>query len=263
MVNPGAVESNFQYVSMWKVLSGDRPGADLVDVPGMSVCWADSAFPFWNALFITDRIGNADDLAARLREGADYMRAKQQAGLVYVCEDFLNPGVRGRIDGLAKEAGLEYAIDVIGMAGDVPRSRQMPDTPLEFRRVTDDAALQVYGEINAQGYGFPLEAGHEALRGSDFWKSTAYAFIGYEAGQAVSTAAAIVNEGQLYLALVATRPDAQRKGYGYATVCHALQAAHNATGLTRTTLHATQAGFPVYQRVGYRRTTLFLTYKLA
>jgi GNAT superfamily N-acetyltransferase len=263
MVNPGAVESNFQYVSMWKVLSGDRPGVDLVDRPGMSVCWADSAFPFWNALFLTDRIGHADDLSARLREGAGYMRAKRQAGLVYVCEDFLNPGLRGRIDDLAREAGLEYAIDVFGMAGDVPRSRQMSDTPLEFRRVTDEAALKAYGEINAQGYGFPLEAGQEALRGSEFWKSTAYAFIGYEAGRAVSTAAAIVNEGQLYLALVATLPDAQRKGYGYATVCHALQAAHDATGLTRTTLHATQAGFPVYQRAGYRRTTLFLTYKLA
>src|ERR1700742_1088996 len=96
MVNPGAVESNFQYVSMWKVLSGDRPGVDLVDRPGISVCWADSAFPFWNALFLTDRIGNARDLSARLREGAGYMRAKRQAGLVYVCQDFLNPGVRGR-----------------------------------------------------------------------------------------------------------------------------------------------------------------------
>jgi GNAT superfamily N-acetyltransferase len=263
MVNSEAVESNFQYVSMWKVLSGDRPGVDLTDRPGISVCWADSAFAFWNALFITDRIGNADDLAARLREGADYMREKKQAGLVYLCEDFLSPSLRGRVNGFAKEAGLEYAIDVFGMAGDVPRHRPMPDTPLEFKRVSDDAALKVYGEINAEGYGFPLEAGHEALRGSHFWKSTAYAFIGYEAGQAVSTAAAIVNQGQLYLALVATRPHAQRKGYGYATVCHALQAACDATGLTRTTLHATQAGYPVYQRAGYHRTTLFLTYKLA
>ncbi|CAB3751894.1 GNAT family N-acetyltransferase [Paraburkholderia humisilvae] len=263
MVNPEAVESNFQYVSMWKVLSGDRPGVDLADRPGISVCWADSPFPFWNALFLSERIGNADELATRLREGADYMRAKRHAGLVYVCEDFLSPTVRSHIDALAKDAGLDYAIDVFGMVGDVRRESPMPRTPLEFVRVTDEDALQVYGEINAQGYGFPLEAGRGALSGSTFWKATAYSFIGYEGGQPVSTAAAIVNEGQIYLALVATRPHAQRKGYGLATVRHALQAAYEATGLTRTTLHATQAGFPVYQRVGYHRTTLFMTYKLA
>jgi GNAT superfamily N-acetyltransferase len=191
------------------------------------------------------------------------MRAKQHAGLVYVCEDFLSPNARGHIDALAKDAGLDYAIDVFGMAADVRGDRLLPAAPLEFVRVTDGDALQVYGEINAQGYGFPLEAGRAAISGSHFWKSTAYAFIGYEAGQAVSTAAAIVNEGQIYLALVATRPHAQRKGYGLATVRHTLRAAYDATGLTRTTLHATQAGFPVYQRAGYRRTTLFLTYKLA
>ncbi|CAB3760367.1 GNAT family N-acetyltransferase [Paraburkholderia solisilvae] len=263
MVIPEAVESNFQYVSMWKVLSGDRPVADLVDRPGLSVCWADSAFPFWNALFIPERMGSADALAARLQDAAAYMRAKRHPGLVYVSEDFLSPGVRSRIDALAKDAGLAYAVDIFGMAGEIPVGRPQAATPLEFVRVSDDAALRVYGEINAEGYGFPPEAGQEALRGSTFWKSTALAFIGYEAGQPVSTAAAIVNEGQIYLALVATRPHAQRKGYGLATVRHVLQAAYDATGLTRTILHATQAGFPVYQRAGYRRTTLFLTFRLA
>ena len=71
------------------------------------------------------------------------------------------------------------------------------------------------------------------------------------------------SDGQLYLALVATRPDSQRKGFGEATVRHALQAAYEATGLTRTTLHATDAGYPMYQRVGYHRTTKFKTYRPA
>jgi hypothetical protein len=36
---------------------------------------------------------------------------------------------------------------------------------------------------------------------------------------------------------------------------------YEATGLRRTILHATDTGFPVYQQVGYHRTTKFLTYK--
>jgi GNAT superfamily N-acetyltransferase len=151
-----------------------------------------------------------------------------------------------------------------GMVGDVLPFNSVPSHPLlQFMRVTDEAALQLYADINSEGYGFPREAGRAGLEGSSFWKNVAFSYIGYESGQAVSTAAAIVNDGQLYLALVATRPDAQRKGYGEATVRHALNAAYEATGLKRTSLHATDAGFPVYQRVGYHYATRFKAYKPA
>jgi GNAT superfamily N-acetyltransferase len=48
--------------------------------------------------------------------------------------------------------------------------------------------------------------------------------------------------------LVATTPDARRKGYGEAVVRHALQTAHEATGIRRTVLHATEDGYPIYLR---------------
>jgi hypothetical protein len=57
--------------------------------------------------------------------------------------------------------------------------------------------------------------------------------------------------------------DTQRKGYGEATVRCALHAAYEATGLKRTSLHATDAGFPIYQRVGYHYVTGFRVYKPA
>lgn len=257
-------ESIVQYISMWKVLAGDRPGADLTDRNGLSVCWADSPFPFWNALFVPDPISSAEVLMQRLEASATYMRSKKHGGLLYLCEDYLSETAVSCLDAAVKEAGLDFALDIFGMAGEMlPYSPPAPRSSLEFVRVTDEAALQQYGEINAQGYGFPDESGRAGLAGSTFWKTTAYSFIGYERGEAVSTASAIVNQGQLYLALVATRPHAQRKGYGEATVRHALQAAHEATGLTRTSLHATHAGMPVYQRAGYHRTTRFLTYRLA
>jgi len=91
----------------------------------------------------------------------------------------------------------------------------------------------------------------------------AYTYVGYEGDRAVTAAAAIVNEGCLFLALVATRPEARGKGYAEAVVRQALQAGHEATGLARTILHATDAGFPVYKRVGYYKTGSILAYKLA
>ena len=66
----------------------------------------------------------------------------------------------------------------------------------------------------------------------------------------MSTATTIVHDDVLYLALVATTPDARRKGYAEAVIRHSLQKAHDTTGLNRTILHATEAGFPVYKRMG-------------
>jgi GNAT superfamily N-acetyltransferase len=68
------------------------------------------------------------------------------------------------------------------------------------------------------------------------------------------TGMAIINEGCLFLFLVATAPDARRKGYGEAVVRHALQKAHEATGIRRTVLHATEPGYPIYLRLGYHPT---------
>lgn len=60
--------------------------------------------------------------------------------------------------------------------------------------------------------------------------------------------------GCLFLFLVATMPEARRKGYGEAVVRHAVQTAHKATGISRTVLHATEAGYPLYLRLGYHPT---------
>jgi GNAT superfamily N-acetyltransferase len=261
MKNPEITESNVQYVSMWKVLAGDRPNADLTDRPGLSMCWADSPFPFWNAVFLTEEISDATLLRDRLNEASRYVGSKRHDGLIYICEDYLLGQAKKDLDAILASEKLQFALDITGMVGDIlPLASPTYPSSLKFLRVTDEAALQLYADINSEGYGFPLDAGRAGLGGSRFWKETAFAYIGYEDGKAVSTASAIVNGGQLYLALVATRPDAQRRGFGAATVRHALQAAYDATGLRRTTLHATDAGFPVYQRVGYHRTTKFMTY---
>jgi predicted acetyltransferase len=67
----------------------------------------------------------------------------------------------------------------------------------------------------------------------------------------------------LFLALVATLPGKQRKGYAEATVRKALYEGYPATGLKRTVLHASDAGFPVYERLGYRAVANIRLYKLA
>jgi ribosomal protein S18 acetylase RimI-like enzyme len=54
---------------------------------------------------------------------------------------------------------------------------------------------------------------------------------------------------------VATLPEHRRRGYAEAVVRHGLAEARREWGLERTVLHATEAGHPLYQRMGYRDVT--------
>jgi GNAT superfamily N-acetyltransferase len=146
------------------------------------------------------------------------------------------------------------------MAGDLFPLRAPSHPNLQIERVIDDAGLLAYAEVNCAAYGFPPEAAQTALKGSKLWKQS-FTYMGYENGKPVTTASALVNEGALYLALVATIPEARGNGYAEALVRHVLRNANETTGLTRTILHATDAGFPVYSRVGYHSTVKIMAYK--
>lgn len=59
-------------------------------------------------------------------------------------------------------------------------------------------------------------------------------------------------DGLRYVALVATIAGQQRRGFADAATRHALESAATTHGETPTVLHATAAGRPGYERMGYR-----------
>jgi predicted GNAT family acetyltransferase len=59
-------------------------------------------------------------------------------------------------------------------------------------------------------------------------------------------------DGVRYVALVATEPAQQRRGFAEAAMRLALDVAAREHGERTSVLHATEAGRPIYQRMGYR-----------
>jgi GNAT superfamily N-acetyltransferase len=249
-----------QYLSIWKRLVAELPGSDIEDRPALAVRWADNAFPFWNALFLTGQLLDPDVVASRLQDAANYMRKMHHAGLVYIFENSLSPSTAERLSQILNKTGLEPALPITGMAGDLFPLDPSLHPALRIDRVTDAAGLLAYAQVNCMAYGFPVETAQNALGDSSLWKQS-FTYMGYENGRPVTTASVIVNDGALYLALVATIPEARGNGYAESIVRHALRNAHQETGLTRTILHATDAGFPVYKRIGYHATAKIMAYK--
>ena len=76
--------------------------------------------------------------------------------------------------------------------------------------------------------------------------------LGLTEGKATSCAAVLMVDGYRYVAMVATDPARQRRGHGAAVMREALEVAARRHGRVPSVLHATAAGRPVYERMGYR-----------
>ncbi|MFI8303795.1 GNAT family N-acetyltransferase [Streptomyces sp. NPDC085927] len=247
-----SVESMEQLAAAWRVMVLDRdPDADVRDLPGIAVRWADCRFPFWNCVTLTGDGTGAGLVQQRLNEAAEIMRSKKYPGFLWVFEDLLEDEARAALGAAAGRAGLAHAFPGTGMAGDLLPVPEPAHPGLTFVRVTAEEHLRAFADINSLAYGFPLENGRDGLAWSELWKNRVYAYLGVRNGTPVTCAATVETEGRLFVMLVATDPKWQRRGYGEAVTRKALHEGARATGATRATLHATAAGAPVYPRIGF------------
>jgi ribosomal protein S18 acetylase RimI-like enzyme len=227
------------------------PHADVRDLPGIAVRWADCRFAFWNCVTLTDVGAGTALLEQRLKQAADVMRAKSHPGFLWVFEDLLTGAGRAALASAADRAGFAYAFPGTGMAGDLLPVPEPVHPDLTFVRVDTDEHLRVYADLNSRAYGMPLEDGRDGIAGSTLWKEKVHAYVGMRGDVPVTCAGTMEVEGRLFVVLVATDPQWGRRGYGEAVTRKALHEGGRATGLTRATLHATAAGAPVYPRIGF------------
>ncbi|WP_245740175.1 GNAT family N-acetyltransferase [Nonomuraea maritima] len=218
---------------------------------------------FWNAVTLTDVHPDAELLAQRLAQAADIMRSKERPGFLWLFEGLLDGESRETLATAAEKAGLAYAFPGTGMAGDLLPIPEPAHPELTFVRVSTDEHLRAYADLNSRAYGFPLEEGRDGLVGSTLWKQQVHAYLGLRDGVPVTCAGAVEADGRLFVALVATDPEWQRRGYGEAVTRKALYEGARATGLTRATLHATVDGARVYPRIGFRPNSPIGFYSLA
>ncbi|MGW2528808.1 GNAT family N-acetyltransferase [Streptomyces sp. NPDC001595] len=241
-----------QLATVWRRMALDRDAdADVRDLPGIAVRWADCRFAFWNCVTLTDVGADAALVERRLAEAADVMRAKKYPGFLWLFEDLVAPEARPALRAAAERAGLAHAFGGTGMAGDLLPLPEPAHPDLTFVRVRTDEQLRAYADLNSRAYGFPLEHGRDGLAGSTLWKEGVHAYLGMRGDTPVTCAATVEADGRLFVVLVATHPGWERRGYGEAVTRKALYEGARATGLTRATLHATAAGAPVYPRIGF------------
>jgi hypothetical protein len=207
-------ESLHKFVTIWKLIGKPFPDVDQTYKPGLAITWPNTQFPFYNALFLTEKLMEPSLLRERVQEAAAYMHARQYGGLFVVCLDNLNGSAKELWPTILSQAKFAPAIPMTGMAGDILPMHAPGHPALRFDRISNDSAIRDLAELNCVSYDVPIDTSLSLVKEHTLWRVHAYGFVAYEGDKPVSTATGIINEGCIFLFLVATAPDARRKGYG-------------------------------------------------
>lgn len=126
---------------------------------------------------------------------------------------------------------------------------------LSVRLVTQEKELRDFHVAAGRGFKIPIWVLRLAMphipTGANDGTPTIRLFVGYVDGKPVATSAGVTAAGIVGVSLVASVPEARRRGYGTALTWAAV-AQGRTEGASVSYLHATAMGRPVYETMGYR-----------
>jgi len=250
-----AAESAEVFVEAWQVMVSRLPGSTLIHADGVSTCLGHVPMAFFSVSTPDRPLENADDLRRALRLGVERASSYPYPWMMGLCEERSPAGWPA----VAAEFGLTPAMNLTGMGTDelLPRRRSEPAS-LEFRRVCDDASARDLATVNRHAYRMPPSL-FECMCDLSLWRPDTVGLVGYDAsGTPVTSAAAFPVAGTVYVAFVATMPEAHGRGYAEAVMRRAIAEGRNLTGYSRVTLHATDMGRPLYASMGFASSARFV-----
>lgn len=252
-------ESVTQWVKFCSFLPNPAKGGEVVHQDGVVIACSRTVWPMGNLAVLSDAVQSSSDLARKIKIVHNFFSARLCAGVFFTPENLIG-SVRSEAPNIFAEQGYVPMMTMLGMATDalvVPK-RSLP--VLEFRAVSDAESRRILWELNAIAYEVPLEWGHDSDERTDIWSHSAFGIIGYLNDRPAACAVTVPIDGRLYMALVATAHQFRNLGCAEAVMRRSLADAARATGLTRTVLHASPMGRPLYSQMGYRDTLPFDVY---
>lgn len=219
---------------------GVRDGVDCV-FSGLPV-------PFMNVAVVTASSVAAEELASLARRAREWAAQQQVPWLFIVTEETIEPHVNAAA--VLDACGFMPALVLTGMVA----QRVLPPTRaasgVQLVTATDDAMRASLVDVNTLAYDIDLSPVKSLLVQPKFWNGHV-PVVGLVNGEPVSSAAVFMVGSYRYVALVATDPKQQRRGFAEAAMRRALEEAARLHAGTATFLHATEAGRPLYERMGY------------
>jgi GNAT superfamily N-acetyltransferase len=237
-----------QFTSAWRLICRDGSRYAVSTTDGVELVFSGLPIAFFNIGFVTGRDVSAGALASSAGRASEWAARKGVPWLFVVTHETLLEGVDATAT--LDAVGLAPLMPLTGMiASRVAPPVRLPEG-LQLTTPEDDEACATITAINARAYAMELDAANEIIGRRGFWRDQ-FAVVALASGTPVACAAVMMVDGHRYVALVATDPAHQKRGYADAAMRRALADAAAVHGERPSVLHATEAGRPVYERMGY------------
>lgn len=235
-----------------------RDSGQVLDQPGVCLISCGLNYAAFNAAVLSTPVGPPDgELADRIQVSAAHFRQRNLRWTYWLCDDYLDKPTQRRLYGSFTRFGLSPLTNPPGLYADrfLPPKRHLP--VITIRRVSDDATRQAFAHITSVAFDIPIGVCRDIYGCPRAWTGSLSGFIGYQAGQAVCTAATVVTGDVIGIYSVATIPGSRRRGLAEAIMRAAHAEIREQTGIEATVLQSTSSGLSLYERMGYRRRTGF------
>jgi len=213
----------------------------------------------FNIAFLTKTVGSAQEFAAILNQCGTYYSERKVRWSFWLCEDLVEPAVRRRCRDSFTSMGMRQISQAPGMVASLlpPPPRALPE--LDCRPVEDASTRFAFAELTSVCFDIPFSIARAIYEPERAWMGDYRGFVGYVRGRPVSMVALVRAEGALGIYSLGTLPDYRRRGFGEAVLRAALGERHERQLMV---LESTEAGYPLYRRLGFRdaaRFSVFLT----
>jgi GNAT superfamily N-acetyltransferase len=244
----------------FRTLAEERPGAEVVELAGVSIASLGVAFQMFNAAFLSEPVEKESELEERLRAAAGYFASRGLPWAFWICEDWMAASLRRKLSRACQTFGLRLSSEMPGMAtGHLkPPTRTLPE--MEVRAMEPGATLNDFRALGSTCFHVPITWFSEVFDERVAARKVFRCWVGYRNGLPVATAASVLSERALGIYNVATAPEHRKHGYGEGITRFAIDSASRDGEARRLVLQSTSQGHRLYDRMGFYPVTRVLVY---
>jgi ribosomal protein S18 acetylase RimI-like enzyme len=233
---------------------------EVTERDGMLLIDSGVNYAVFNIAMLTGAVETRDALIRRSATAARYFEERQTRWSLWICDDLLPDPVRRDAQAIFAEDRLRRLTEAPGMIAERlrPPDRALP--AVQCRPVADAATRADFAHITSLNFDIPFATCQRVYGTEQAWSHDYHGYIGYYKGTAVTTVAVVIAAESIGIYSVSTLPPYRRKGYAESLMRQVITQYTLGTGIERTVLQATRAGFDMYRKMGYRAVSHFTVY---
>lgn len=256
-----ATESNVIFIEAWDAMNRDCKGFEKLNLGHLEASWSGHPVMFLNMAVTVQPPASAQDFRRSVRNLSDWAGERKLPWMLSVCHETMGAPM-GEVEKTLGEEGMAPIMPLTGMEASLLKPDGRPPAQGEWLTEASSGIGRKVLDVNEAAYQMPLgEPGSMESEQPGWWGAPERMVTLLEVdGQPASCAAVLNLAGLRYVALVATMPGLQKRGYAAMAMRDALERSLAAGMKERTYLHATAAGKPVYEKMGYAVTANYTVY---